>query len=37
MNNDMCQINTFKKWGGGGGSDWNLNTVLFKRWMTKLS
>lgn len=35
MNNDMCQINTFKKWGGG--SDWNLNTVLFKRWMIKLN
>lgn len=36
MNNDMCQIKTFKKWWGG-GSDWNLNTVLFKRWMIKLS
>lgn len=22
---------------GGGGSDWNLNIVLFKRWMIKLS
>lgn len=33
----ICVKLKYLKSGWGGGSDWNLNIVLFKRWMIKLN